>query len=98
MYAARLISSAFRHSCSFDIIIAEFTAGLNFMRSTSEIEQHCTKFLSILTKLGGPYAIASEILQQDWIKDSRAECGVELQLGTYLNYRNKRIMVALVKK
>ena len=81
MCAAKLITSAFRQSRSFDIIIAEFTAVLSYMSSVSKTEQHCAKFLSILTKIGGPCAIVSQALQRDLIKDSRAECGVELQLG-----------------
>ena len=81
MYAANLITNAFRHSCSFDIIIAEFTVVLSSMSSISKTEQHCAMFLSILTKIGGSCAVASQTLQQDLIKDSKAECGVELQLG-----------------
>ena len=81
MYAAGLISLAVLQSPSFDSIIAEFMVALVFMHSLSEIEQCCAKFLSILTKIGGPCALASQALQEDWIKDGKAECGVELQLG-----------------
>ena len=60
--------------------------------SFSKINQHCAKLLLILTKLRGAYAVASEALQEDWIKNSWAECGVELQLGTWFNYINKSII------
>ena len=43
-------------------------------------------FLSILTKIGGCCVIASQTLQEHWIKDSKADCGIELQLGMWFNY------------
>ena len=86
MYVAGLISYAVQQSPSFNIIIAEYKAALNFMSRVSETEQHCAMFLSILTKIGGPCAIASQALQRDLIKDSKAECGVELKLGMWFNY------------
>lgn len=51
------------------------------MSNLSEIEQHFAKFLSILGHMGGLCAWVSKALQQDWIKDSRAKCGVELEIG-----------------
>ena len=86
MYVAGIISSAVRQSPSFDIIIAEYKAALNFMSRLSEIEHHCVKFLSILTKIGGPYAMVSQAIQEEWIEDCKAECGVELKLGMWFNY------------
>ena len=81
MYVARLISSAVRQSPSFDNIIAKYKAELSFMTTLSEIVHHCVKFLSILTKIGGPCVIASQAIQEEWIEDCKAKCGVELQLG-----------------
>ena len=86
MYAAGLISYAVRQSPSFDNIIAKYKAGLSFKRSLSEIVHHCVKFLSILTKIGDHCAIASQALQHDLIKDCKAECVIELQLGMWFNY------------
>ena len=81
MYATGLISSAVRQSPSFHNIFADFTAVLGFMSTVSEIEQNCAMFLSILTKIGGRCATASQALQHDFIKNSKTECRVELQLG-----------------
>ena len=81
MYAADLISSAVHQSPSFDSIIDEYKAGLSFMSTLPEIVHYCVKFLSILTKIGGPCARASQVIRELWIKDCKAECGVELQLG-----------------
>lgn len=85
MYAAFLISKSVQMSPSFNNIIEEFTAALSFMSNISDIEQHCAKFLSILTKIGGQCARVSHALQKDWIKNSRTECGVELQPGMAFN-------------
>ena len=81
MYDADLISLHIQQSPSFDNIIAGLTIELNSMTSIYQIEQYCTKFLSTLTDMGGTCARISKVLQQDWIKESRAKCGVELQLG-----------------
>ena len=81
MYDTDLISEDIQQSPSFDNIMAELTVELDSMTSIFQIEQYCNKFLSMLTNMGGSYALVSQALQQDWIKDSRAECGIELQLG-----------------
>ena len=81
MYAAGLISSTVRQSPSFDNIIAEYKATLSAMSSLSEIVHYCVKFLSILTKIGGSCAMASQAIREFWIRDCKAKCGVELQLG-----------------
>ena len=50
-------------------------------------------FLSILTKIGGCCVIASQTLQEDWIKDSKADCGIELQLGMSFNYNYEQMIM-----
>ena len=79
MYAADFISLHTKQSPAFDNIMAELTVELNSMTTISQIEQYCNKVLSILANMG--CAHIGQALRQDWIKDSRAECGIELQLG-----------------
>ena len=81
MFAAGLITESALLSPSFHSIIDQFISVLSFMSSLSEIEQHCTKFLSIFTDIGGPCTLVSEVLKMNWIEVSRAKYGVELQLG-----------------
>ena len=81
MYAAFLISKSVQISPSFNNIIEEFTTALSFMSIISDIEQHCAKFLSILTKIGGQCAPVSQTLQHNWIRECRTECGIEIKLG-----------------
>ena len=81
MYDADFISLDIQQSPSFDNIRAELTVELNSMTAISQIEQYCNKVLSILANRGGSCAHVGQALQHDWIEDSRAECGIELQLG-----------------
>ena len=81
MYHADFISLDVQWSPTFDNIMAELTVELSLKKSVSQIEHYCTKFLLILTARGGLCTQVSQALQQDWIKDSRDECGVRLQLG-----------------
>ena len=80
MYTARLINKEVQRSPSFDSIIGEFLSGMHFMRSHTQVEDHLIKFLSVFTELGGGFAIAGNVLKEDWIKLVRTECGLELQL------------------
>ena len=81
MYAAGFISLDIKQSPTLDNIMAELTVELNSMTTISQIEQYCNKVLSILANRGGLCFHIGQVLQQDWIEDSRAECGIELQLG-----------------
>ena len=81
MFAAGFISYDTRQSPSLDNIMAQLMVELNPMTTISQIEQYCNKVLSILTNMGGLCAHVGQALQQGWIEDSRAKCGIELQLG-----------------
>ena len=81
MYKANFISSDIQQSPSLDNIMTQLKIELSSRGTISQIEEYCTKYLLILTDMGGSCAQVSETLQQYWIKNSRAECGVELQLG-----------------
>lgn len=65
MYDADLISIDTQRSPSFDGIMTQLMVELSSTRSISQIEQYCTKFLLILTDMGGQCAQVSQALQQD---------------------------------
>ena len=53
MIQAGLVSEDGRSEPTVDIIIDEFTAGIQFISEQEKIEEHCIKFLSVLyTKKG----------------------------------------------
>ena len=65
MYSAGLINSEVQRSPSFDGIISEFKLAMEFIGECSELENHCIKFLSVFTKLGGSFIKAAEALKED---------------------------------
>ena len=81
MYTAGLISRELQKSPSFDGIIDEFISAMEFMRTCSELQEHCVKFLSAIAKLEGSFIRAANVLKEDWIEVARTECGLELKLN-----------------
>ena len=80
MYTAGLINREVQRSPSFDGIIGEFKAAVEFMRRGPELEEHCVKCLSVFNELGGSFAVASRALQEDWINIGKTKCGLKLKL------------------
>ena len=81
MYSAGLINSEVQRSPSFDGIISEFKLAMGFIGECSELEEHCIKFLSVFTELGGSFTRAAKALKEDGVKVCRIECGIELKLN-----------------
>ena len=81
MYSAGLINSEVQRSPSFDGIISEFKLAMEFIEIRSELEEHCIKFLSVFTQLGGSFIRAAKTIKEDWVKVCRTECGLELKLN-----------------
>ena len=51
----------------FEVIIHDFKAGLSLL-NLDELRNHCIKFLSVLTEVGGPVIKAAELLRKNWNK------------------------------
>lgn len=82
MYKVGLISELTQKSPSFDGIIDEVQGIIHHsLTKRFELENLCGRFLLVFTKLGGDLAIAGRALQEDWVKTTKAECGLELQIG-----------------
>uniref|UniRef100_A0A1X7TZD2 Uncharacterized protein n=1 Tax=Amphimedon queenslandica TaxID=400682 RepID=A0A1X7TZD2_AMPQE len=65
MFARGLLSESVKEYPSYDSLIREFEAGLNFKKSVKAIEEHCKKFIeSILTQKGPPESHAREIAEE----------------------------------
>ena len=78
MFAVGLISSGVQRTATFDDIMEEFQAGMNFKRSPAELQEYFCKFLDSLNKVGGSFAAASNVLQDEWSEAIRRELGIEL--------------------
>ena len=73
-------------SPSYDKIISQFVRGMKFKRTLKGLEEHCNKFITALTNVGGPMKDAALMIQQDWIDIVKGELGNELQI--YDRYSN----------
>ena len=96
MYSDGLINSEVQRSPSFDGIISEFKSAMEFIEIRSELEEHCIKFLSVFTKLGGSFIRAAKALKEDWIKVCRTECGLELKLNIWLTTYVKCFLLVMI--
>ena len=61
-----IISQDIHRSPSYDDIIGSFLAGLIFIDSQSVFKEHCNKFLSALSQVGGPVTFAVSMLRKEW--------------------------------
>ena len=64
MFTNSLISDDVHRSPTFQSIFDEFTAG---MEVTTTLKDHCLKFITACTDVGGPIAMAGDKLQKDLI-------------------------------
>ena len=78
---ARIITRDVQRSPSYDAIISQFVGGVKCKRTQRDLEEHCKKFITALTNVGGPVEDAALMIQEDWIDIVKRELGIELQLN-----------------
>ena len=66
LFQADIITQDIHRSPTYDDIIRCFLGGLNFIRKQSDLEEQCSKFLTALSNVGGPVALASDMIQEEW--------------------------------
>ena len=81
MYSKGLISETVKDNPTYDSMIREFEAGLQFLESVSELENHCQLFLKCLSSQGGPVVGAAKVLAKDWNEEVNKNCGILLNLS-----------------
>ena len=47
-------------------LMKQFIVGMSFMKSLSDLESYCVKFLDGLSKVGGPVALAAKTMYDEW--------------------------------
>ena len=67
MFTNSLISEDVHRSPTFQNIFDEFIAGMEVTITINELKDHCVKFITACTNVGGPIAKAADILQKDLI-------------------------------
>ena len=65
MFTNSLISDDVHRSPSFQNIFDEFIAGMEVTTTPHELQDHCCKFITACTDVGGPIKKAAELLQKD---------------------------------
>ena len=81
LYAADIITHGVQMSPSYDAIIGQFEAGMKFKRTQRDLEEHCNKFITALTNVGGPVKDAALMIQQEWIDIVNRELGIEFDIN-----------------
>ena len=66
LFQAGIITQDIHRSPTYNKIIGCFLAGLNFICEQSDLEGQCSKFLTALSNVGGPVALASAMIQREW--------------------------------
>ena len=66
LFQAGIITQDIHRSPKYDDIIGCFLAGLNFICERSDLQGQCDKFLTALSNVGGPVALASDMIQREW--------------------------------
>ena len=82
MLSAGLISTGVHQTPTFDGIIYEFVARINFRKDHTKLQEDLGKFLVCFNEVGGAYAAASDLLQDEWTDTIKRELNLELNLKT----------------
>ena len=89
LFATGLISRKVVEGPTFDGIISEFMAGISFKTSLNELQEYLSIFLISLNKLGGSYAAASRVLQNEWTEITKRELNIELHFTHWSSLHSK---------
>lgn len=82
MLSAGLISTGVHKAPTFDDIIYEFIARINFRKDHTKLQEDLGKFLACFNEVGGTYAVASDLLQDEWTNTIKQELNLEINLKT----------------
>ena len=66
MLQAELITHYVMRSEHFGNIMQDYTAGIEYICSYTDLVNYCLKLLDVLRSLGGPVELAANILQEKW--------------------------------
>ena len=78
--AVNIIGRAVQREPTYESIIGSFINGMKLKDDISDIEEHCVKFLTALSSVGGPVSDASDMIKKKWMKAVREKCTVGLNI------------------
>uniref|UniRef100_A0A1X7T9B2 Protein kinase domain-containing protein n=1 Tax=Amphimedon queenslandica TaxID=400682 RepID=A0A1X7T9B2_AMPQE len=65
--AVNIIGKAVQREPTYESIIGSFINGMKLKDNYYDIEEHCVKFLTALSGVGGPVAEASDMIKKKWM-------------------------------
>ncbi|XP_019863221.1 PREDICTED: uncharacterized protein LOC109592121 [Amphimedon queenslandica] len=65
--AVNIVDKAVQKEPTYESIIGSFINGMKLKDNYSDIEEHCVKFLTALSGVGGPVAEASDMIKKKWM-------------------------------
>ena len=80
MYSVGLISTGVQKTPTFDGIIKEFLAKMNFKRHHTQLQEDLKKFLKCFNEVGGSFADAASVLRDEWTDIIREKLNIEFNL------------------
>ena len=78
LFAAGFISSKVLNNLLLTTSIIEFVAVMSFKACLNELQEYLSNFLISLNKLGGSYAAASHVLQNEWTEFTKRQLNIKL--------------------
>ena len=79
--SCHMITRGQMRSPSFNPIMGSIGSGMKLSDSLDDLEKYCSKFLKALTNVGGPVALAAEMIEKKWKESVTKEIGIELRLS-----------------
>lgn len=83
MFSKGLLTESVRDMPTYNAIIREFEAGMEYKKTKSQTEKHCQLFLDSLIRQGGPAKGFAQILAEEWIDEISKQLNITLTLTVY---------------
>ena len=61
-----IIDDVAANNQDYELIVSQFVSRMSFIHSTSELQEHCQLFISVLNKLGGAAKTIASELSIEW--------------------------------
>ena len=66
MYTRGLLSESVKDCPTYDSLMREFEAGLNFKKTVKAIEEHCQSFIASVSSQKGPAESHARAIADEW--------------------------------
>ena len=81
MYARGLLSESVKDHPTYDRLMREFEAGLNFKKTVKAIEEHCQSFIASVSSQKGPAESHARAIADEWKDEVMKELKFTFMMG-----------------